>query len=117
MRSRYTAYVYGESQYLEITGHPSTRPNLSDLTPQPFIKLEVLNSSTQNAAVSSDQLEKREGIVEFKAHYINADKIEILHEKSLFFNENGEWKYVNGELYESVSGSAISNQLLSLWKW
>ena len=35
----------GDSNYLENTWHNSTRPNLSDLTPQPFVKLEILDSS------------------------------------------------------------------------
>lgn len=46
-------------------------------------------------------------MVEFKAYYINADRLEILREKSLFYKVHGIWKYVSGEILD-CPGDTIS---------
>jgi SEC-C motif-containing protein len=52
-----------------------------------WLKLDVLNAY--------------ENIVEFKAYYKENGKIAVLHEKSFFIEENGVWKYKDGELFNA----------------
>jgi SEC-C motif-containing protein len=51
-----------------------------------FVRLEIVDTSKDNQ-------------VEFKAYYIYESKAGVLHEKSLFEQEEARWKYLNGELY------------------
>src|ERR1700712_1217354 len=61
MRSRYSAFVRGDSPYLLATWHPSTRPAMLDLDPeQRFFSLEIVSRT------GGGMLEKT-GTVEFVA--------------------------------------------------
>jgi len=91
MRSRYTAFYLGHSQYLFDTSSASLQSQLTVEALQvscdqcQFIKLDVLNYG--------------ENWVEFIAHLIADDEYQQLHEKSQFVREGGEWKYDTGELF------------------
>ena len=74
MRSRYTAFVLGEYDYIKKTWHPDTLPELSDDEPNTWVGLEIRNTS-----VDGD-----EGEVEFVAKLIFDNKLETLHEISDF---------------------------------
>lgn len=89
MRSRYSAFVIADHDYLFETTHPSKRKNNSKKAYSSgakninWIKLEILLSSFD--------------VVEFKAYYFNNRfEMEILHERSRFKLEDGKWYYVDG---------------------
>jgi len=91
MRSRYSAYVMGDTAYLMKTWHPSTRPFSIDPETLPkWYNLEILR--TEKGQVDDD-----EGIVEFKAYAFSQRKALILHEVSSFVKEQRQWLYVSGD--------------------
>ena len=94
MRSRYSAFAQGLSDYLRATWHPSTRPAELDVTtpPQPkWIDLKILASQSQDADHAS---------VHFIARYRVGGRAERLEEVSRFVREDGRWYYVDGTLRE-----------------
>jgi SEC-C motif-containing protein len=94
MHSRYTAYVFGRSDYLLRTWHRSTRPDVLDLQTAPagrWLGLDVLGTE-------GGGLDDSEGTVEFVARYKPSGKAQRLHERSRFVREDGQWFYVNGDI-------------------
>lgn len=90
MRSRYSAFVQGDTAYLLRTWHPSTRPG--SLRLEPGIRwsgLEVL-------ATTGGALLDFEGTVEFRAHYTVGGRPGAQHEHSRFRREAGQWCYLDG---------------------
>jgi SEC-C motif-containing protein len=93
MRSRYTAFVLANGDYLMESQHSMTRnPELKNELIQwsksvKWLKLEILNTSK---GLSDDV----EGIVEFKAHLIEGSKRKVMHERSKFVREYGNWVYL-----------------------
>ena len=92
MRSRYTAFVVLNGDYLFETTHVSKRKGnskdayLKTAKNTMWVKLEIVFSSYD--------------IVEFKAFYLNSKfQTEVLHEKSNFKLEDGKWYYVDGVFY------------------
>lgn len=85
MRSRYTAFVRGDSAYLLRTWARETRPRSLDLAPggEPFTRLEILGK-TRGGIVDS------EGFVEFAAYYPGG----VQRERSRFERRGGTWLYV-----------------------
>lgn len=93
MRSRYSAYVQKDHEYLLRTWHHSSRPSEESLAmPEDFnwTGLEILH--TEAGGPDDDN-----GTVEFKAHYRTSTTTNSLHEKSNFVREDGQWFYVDGE--------------------
>jgi len=94
MRSRYTAYVMGNAQYLFRTWHASTRPTLQSLKvsgPQTLIALKIL--STQAGGVND-----KKGMVEFISSRYSPTllgEIEQHKEKSLFTRIKDKWVYID----------------------
>ncbi len=96
MRSRYTAYVMGNAQYIFRTWHEKTRPTLQSLRdsePQKLVGLKIL--SIQAGSVDDDK-----GMVEFIASYENPvtntdEPIQQHKEKSLFVKVKGRWFYID----------------------
>ncbi|HPF72595.1 MAG: YchJ family metal-binding protein [Lysobacteraceae bacterium] len=91
MRSRYSAYVLGNAEYLMTTWHPSTRPESLDVD-EPGLKwlgLDVKphwNDGPDRAGV------------EFVARYrVGGGKAGRLHERSRFVREDGRWFYLDAE--------------------
>jgi len=87
MRSRYEAFVKEDWGYIAKTSVHQTIEELSVPTSIEWLKLDVIDS--------------HDDIVEFKAYYKENEKIQVLHEKSKFIKENREWKYLDGELFNS----------------
>lgn len=89
MRSRYTAYVLGDLDYLIETWHERTRP--SRLEPDPpglrWLGLEVRRHA---------QADDRHASVEFVARYRHGGRATRLHEISRFERLGGRWIYVDG---------------------
>ena len=90
MRSRYSAYVRGDVDYLRATWHASTRPDAEALLPEPgtrWLGLEV-----KRAADDGDT-----AVVEFVARFKVGGKPAVrLHETSRYVREEGRWFYVDG---------------------
>jgi SEC-C motif-containing protein len=89
MRSRYSAFVLQQADYLRATWHVSTRPDRLDFdTGARWLGLEV----RQHQVTGPDSAE-----VEFVARYRLGGKATRMHEKSRFVRENGRWFYVDGD--------------------
>ena len=91
MRSRYSAYVVGELDYLLATWHASTAPGDLELGPVKWLGLEV-----RHAAESGDA-----GVVEFVARCKVNGRAERMHETSRFVRQDGRWYYIDGQVSES----------------
>ena len=87
MKSRYDAFVRQDWNYLVETSTNQTLEELSGASDIKWLKLDIINSY--------------DNIVEFKAYYKENNKTDVLHEKSTFIQEDGMWKYKDGELYNS----------------
>lgn len=89
MRSRYSAYVLGLTQYLLDTWHAGTRP--ATLEPHDpalrWLGLEV----KRHAALDADH-----ATVEFVARSKQGGRAQRMHELSRFVREAGRWYYVDG---------------------
>ncbi|KQM77254.1 preprotein translocase subunit SecA [Pedobacter sp. Leaf216] len=92
MRSRYSAFVVADADYLFQTTHESKRKNHS--------KNAYLNSAKNTRWLKLEIVFSDFDVVEFKAFYLNKKfETEVLHEKSNFRLEDGKWYYVDGEYY------------------
>ena len=88
MRSRYSAFVLGDVDYLLATWHVSTRPG--ELTLEPGVRWLGLEVRSQGLT-GPDTAE-----VEFVARSRLAGRGNRLHERSRFVREAGRWFYVDG---------------------
>ncbi|GAB6903006.1 YchJ family protein [Kineosporia succinea] len=88
MRSRYSAFVVQDGDYLLRTWAPENRPEEmyldDDIT---WLRLVVLD---RTAGGPFDT----EGTVEFEAHYRHQGVREVQREDSYFRREQGQWVYV-----------------------
>lgn len=91
MRSRYTAFVLGDSGYLLATWHPDTRPDALPLDPaQQWLGLQV----KAHLPIDATHAE-----VAFVARSRDASgRASRLVEHSRFVREGGRWYYVDGRL-------------------
>nr|WP_236589753.1 YchJ family metal-binding protein [Ramlibacter aurantiacus] len=91
MRSRYSAFVRQQPEYLLATWHPSTRPAQLQLEPGlRWLGLEV----RRHRSLGADRAE-----VEFVARSRPRSGAAVrLHERSRFVREDGRWTYVDGDL-------------------
>tara|TARA_B100001094_G_C17890006_1_gene651222 strand:+ start:51 stop:443 length:393 start_codon:yes stop_codon:yes gene_type:complete len=95
MRSRYSAFVLADWDYLMKSHASQTRDESSKeetvnwAKSVKWIKLEILDTLKGNQHDNS-------GIVEFKAHVKQGLFKRCIHERSNFIKENGKWVYLNG---------------------
>ncbi|MFF1720124.1 YchJ family protein [Streptomyces sviceus] len=90
MRSRYSAFVRLERNYLLRTWHPRTRPGSLDLDAgMRWTGLEILETTDGSAFHGS-------GTVTFRASFKGGS----LHERSRFERVDGAWVYVDGEFLD-----------------
>ncbi|GAA3560225.1 YchJ family protein [Snuella lapsa] len=93
MRSRYSAFVLADVDYLMQSHHSTTRPIkeknaiVTWAKSVHWIKLDVIETFKGNP---HDQ----EGTVTFNAYFYENGKIDVIHEKSAFIKENKHWKYL-----------------------
>ena len=89
MRSRFTAYVLQDADYLIATTHISERKYYS--------KTEILKWSKSNTWIKLEIIQVIDDIVVFKAYYLDEKlQAKIHHEKSTFKKEKDRWYYLNG---------------------
>lgn len=91
MRSRYSAYVLGLTEYILGSWHPDFRPKLHDMggTACHWIHLDILNHSL-------GQPDDKHGEVTFAAFYVDGGKGNMLKETSRFAQQSGRWLYLDG---------------------
>lgn len=91
MRSRYSAYVLGDRDYLLATWHAGTRPREFALDAPGTTRWLGL-SIKRHEDIAPDR-----GLVEFVARYrVGGAPAMRLHETSRFVREGGRWYYVDG---------------------
>ncbi len=91
MRSRYSAYVLGLTEYLRDSWAPETCP--PDLAPDPQCKWLGLDIRA-HALSDADH-----GTVEFVARYKINGRAFRLHETSRFERRDGRWLYLDGQFH------------------
>ena len=93
MRSRYSAFVLGLTDYLAATWHATTRPhNLAADAGTRWLGLEV----RRHTGIDASHAE-----VEFVARYRpsgGSGPAARIHERSRFVREDGRWYYLDGDL-------------------
>lgn len=87
MISRYDAFVKKDWHYLARTSMHQSVEELSMPSSIEWLKLDVLDAY--------------DDIVEFKAYYREGNSLGVLHERSRFVQVDGEWKYEDGDLFNS----------------
>jgi SEC-C motif-containing protein len=100
MRSRYSAYVLGDYDYVFRTWHPRTRP--VDVAPAAGVSFTGLQISDIVAGGPEDDL----GVVEFTARLRGPDGLAEMHERSRFSRRAGRWMYVDGEIPDVDPGGS-----------
>lgn len=91
MRSRYSAFVRADADYLRQSWHPDTRPaeiDLGDAARTRWLGLEI-----KRHAVVDDDHASVEFVARWKAGGAPATR---LHEISRFVREDGRWYYLDG---------------------
>jgi SEC-C motif-containing protein len=96
MRSRYTAFVLSNREYLLATWHPEKRPSELELDRDTrWLGLEV----RKHKAIDESRAE-----VEFVARFratgpsTGSGRAGRIHERSRFVKENGRWFYLDGDM-------------------
>lgn len=92
MRSRYSAYVLNDADYLLATWHPDTRPGsltFDDTPPPKWLGLDVKRHEVQDADHAT---------VEFVARYKVNGRAFRLAECSRFERIEGRWYYLDGDI-------------------
>ena len=92
MKSRYSAYAFGEVSYILKTTHPDFRPQ--DLSNWKSEIGHFCKSDFQALTILSSGWNENEGFVEFEAHIDNY----VLKEKSRFVKVEGRWYYTQGDV-------------------
>ena len=93
MRSRYSAFVLANGNYLMQSHHSSTRPLKEKKAivkwakSVKWIKLEVIETTKGTANDTN-------GTVTFNAYFYENGKVDVIHEKSAFLKENNPWTYL-----------------------
>ncbi len=100
MRSRYSAYVFKEADYIIKTTHSK---NVAYQTDQLVWRREILKRCERCTFNKLEIIEFTKGpkiaFVTFHAHFTEQGKEYILKEKSQFENLQGYWLYLSGTFY------------------
>lgn len=93
MRSRYSAFVLANGDYLMKSHHRNTRPTseknsiVAWAKSVNWIRLEITETTK---GLENDT----KGTVTFNAYFYEQGKVDVIHEKSEFIKENNHWKYL-----------------------
>lgn len=92
MRSRYSAFATHAADYLVATTHSSER-SYHD-------KEDILLWATSNQWLKLEIIKATLTTVEFKAYFLDKNKMpQLHHELSTFVEEEGVWFYVDGTFF------------------
>lgn len=100
MRSRYTAYVNGNIDYIMSTTLPASRAD-SDIEAMRAWATNAEWSGLEIVSTEAGLADDKQGKVEFIAHYIMGGIAQRHHEHSLFVKEDGQWFFKDGEVIYS----------------
>ena len=92
MRSRYTAFVVGDTEHLWRTWHPRTRP--VEVRVDPAVTWTGLEVREVVGGTAADD----RGVVAFTARFRTAGGPGELVERSRFARRGGRWTYVDGDV-------------------
>ncbi|WP_111708515.1 YchJ family protein [Lutibacter citreus] len=87
MRSRYSAFVLANINYLQKSHHSSSRPSNKE-------KKEIEKWTKSVSWVKLEVLKSTRDTVEFKAFFMENGIINVIHENSKFYIENKHWVYL-----------------------
>ncbi|GAB3580765.1 YchJ family protein [Leifsonia lichenia] len=88
MRSRFSAFAFGDAAYLLRSWHPSTRPETLELdTGLSWYRLDI--ERTERGGPFD-----RDGVVEFSA-FFKGEQRGVQHEESRFVRDGADWFYVD----------------------
>lgn len=93
MRSRYSAYVMGLTDFIINTYIPEISSTLNRSEIESGTKMDWIKLSVKSSKITSDS----EGFVHFKAFYREDGQTFALEENSRFIKIHGNWFYVDGE--------------------
>ena len=96
MRSRYSAYVLNDMNYILNTWHPSTRPASLANDETHWLGLTIIDRQHGEPPYT-------DGTVEFIARHEHNGQFGQLHEVSRFQYENGRWYYCDGEIRDNAN--------------
>jgi SEC-C motif-containing protein len=97
MRSRYTAYVKVETEYLFETVHPDKRNDQDAKTASDWAKSSVWHGLTIIGTDGGEENDEK-GTVEFMAHYSQKGERTRHHEVATFTKmDDGKWYFEDGE--------------------
>jgi len=103
MRSRYSAYAHKQADYIYITyaRASQTEQSIADIEQwaeqTKWLKLVI----HQVSDYQKDLANKSSAQVEFSAFYQHQDKIWQMRERSNFIIEQGQWRYLDGDVSDS----------------
>ncbi|WP_369745324.1 YchJ family protein [Paenarthrobacter sp. AMU7] len=92
MRSRYSAFVVMDPDYILSTWHASTRPESIDLDADMLWRRLDIVSTSEGGPLDTT------GTVEFAAHYRLDGERGVQREVSRFVREGKRWFYVDGDV-------------------
>jgi len=97
MRSRYSAYVIENSEYLLDSWHPDTSPDNIEFDPKTkWLGLKVI-------LCTKGKKHDNEGWVKFVARYKVDGKAHRLEEHSYFTKSKGQWLYISAKDFDMTS--------------
>jgi SEC-C motif-containing protein len=97
MRSRYTAYVRGDIDYIVTTHDPATQDEVDRETTEVWARESEWAGLTILAREEGGPTDER-GMVEFVARYRAKGHDLTHHERSRFRRVDGRWYYVDGKV-------------------
>lgn len=96
MRSRYSAYALGLTDYLRHSWHPDSCPATLELDPElRWFRLQIRNTHAGGLADT-------EGTVHFIARYRRHGRAGRLEEDSRFVRVDGRWYYLDGAIKQDT---------------
>ena len=101
MRSRYSAYVTGQIEYLATSLHPEHRRDM-DLAATRHRSRAAQWKGLQVVSTREGGEADDEGEVEFIATYKEKGVIKPHHERANFRRAEGRWYYVDGDIVKST---------------
>ncbi|NDD29854.1 MAG: YchJ family protein [Proteobacteria bacterium] len=100
MRSRYTAYVNADIDYIMGTHDPTTVHTQERSYAEKWAK-EAAWDGLEIVSTEKGGLTDTEGVVEFKARYRINNQPAVHHERSSFRKDGDTWYYVDGDLVKT----------------
>jgi len=104
MRSRYSAYVCDDNEYLWQTWQPQTRP--TELAEVSSASVGLVWCGLQILACRQGLAQDSCGEVEFIARYECDGERGQLHELSQFVKQQARWFYLRGEIMSTAQAAA-----------